>query len=147
MRIFLAFSDWLRVADQDLEQIRGSDVEDPGEDEAGVTDEAAFVRERAHQFVRCMNALVDSAPDILHVQYLFEPDGGAERRFWLGTLFTGTAIDFTQSASQRGKEVLFWVVANADVQGAAGTGGGVGFWGVVGGYSGRGPQLHEETAR
>ena len=108
---FLAFSDWLRVADQDLEQIRGSDVEDPGEDEAGVSDEAAFVRERAHQFVRCMNALVDSAPDILHVQYLFEPDGGAERRFWLGTLFTGTAIDFTQSASQRGKEVLFWVVA------------------------------------
>ena len=58
-----------------------------------------------------MNALVDSAPDILHAQYLFEPDGGAERRFWLGTLFTGTAIDFTQGASQRGKEVLFWVVA------------------------------------
>ena len=129
---FLAFSDWLRVADQDLEEVRASDSEDhPCEededaaaeatyggdgrddrsDEASVSEESAFVRERAHQFVRCMNALVDSAPDILHAQYLFEPDGGAERRFWLGTLFTGTAIDFTQGASQRGKEVLFWVVA------------------------------------
>ena len=116
---FLAFSDWLRVADQDLEEIRASDAEEGGageetdddDDDGGSDTSAAFVLERARQFVRCMNALADGAPDILHEQYLFEPDGGEERRFWLGTLFTGTSIDFTQSASKRGKEVLFWVVA------------------------------------
>ena len=120
---FLAFSDWLRVADQDLEEVRASDPGDLREgDEDGAEEgtyrddgrddtSAAFVRERAGQFVRCMNVLADCAPDILQEQYLFEPDGGAERRFWLGTLYTGTTIDFTQGASQRGKDVLFWVVA------------------------------------
>ena len=59
-----------------------------------------------------MNALVDAVPNILHPECTFNTPDGEEQRFWLGTFLTADrGIDFTQSASRRGQEVIFGAVA------------------------------------
>ena len=73
---------------------------------------AAHVGQRAYEFVNCLNTLVDVVPDILQSGYLYGDADGEGQRFWLGTLETAEGqIDFTQSASLRARDVIFWAIA------------------------------------
>ena len=74
--------------------------------------EAARLSKRAEEFVTCLNTLVERKPEILEPSCLFERDDQHPREFWLGTLVKAEGgIDFTQSASLRAKDVIFWAVA------------------------------------
>ena len=74
--------------------------------------EAARLGKRASEFVTCLNTLVERKPQILEPTCLFERDDQHPREFWLGTLVKAEGgIDFTQSASLRAKDVIFWAVA------------------------------------
>lgn len=136
---FLACRDWFMVDEAHLEDLEVSDAEDVFEegaeeddeygdqeveeadaaqgDDAGVDEGAdslaAHLRQRAQEFVHCLNIVVERAPNILQPDCFFDDDeetGG--RRFWLGTLVTAEGvIDFTQGASLRAREVIFWAVA------------------------------------
>ena len=140
---FLAFREWFMVDEAHLEDLEVSDVEDVFEagteeddeygdrqveegdaahgddvgDDAGVDEGAdslaAHLRQRAQEFVDCLNIVVEREPNILQPDCFFDDDdetGG--RRFWLGTLVTAEGvIDFTQGASLRAREVIFWAVA------------------------------------
>lgn len=137
---FLAFREWFMVDDAHLEELDATDSADafdeeeeeeygdehivdedlPEENGAGQeerTDETAnglilHVRQRAQEFVRCLNTLVDRVPDILEQDFFFGNEDEEEQRFWLGTLVAAEGtIDFTQAASLRGRDVLFWAVA------------------------------------
>ena len=140
---FLAFSEWIMVDDSHLDDLVEAGIdedafneeEDYG-DQAGEQSEAdgvgdsvadgngglagdavdvlaARVKQRAHEFVKCLNVLVDKAPHVLQAECLFEIGGSDEQqRFWLGTLVTAdNRLDFTQGASLRAKEIIFWAVA------------------------------------
>ncbi len=99
----------------------------------------------ADNFVCSMNALVDAVPNILRVDCDFETPGGDTRRFWLGTFLKAeSGIDFTQGASVRGAELLFWAAAVQAFGGIADPNVRVnfdGFWNTVshpaGGLAGR----------
>lgn len=136
---FHAFRDWIMVDDVHLDDLEVYDSEDVFEDEeedgesgdeqldaADLSDDetngkpvegtssglAGHVRKRAQEFVKCMNVLVDQAPDILRIDCLYEHADDEEARFWLGTLLTAEGgIDFTQGASLRARDVIFWAVA------------------------------------
>ena len=136
---FLAFREWVMVNDAHLDDLEpyddtdafsdnGADDEYADEaieaaetaDDSGATNDEAddtvgelarHVRQRAEEFVGCLNTLVNEAPELLQPDCFFEHDD-EDRRFWLGTLVAAEgAIDFTQSASLRGREVLYWIVA------------------------------------
>lgn len=138
---FHAFREWIMVDDVHLDDLEIHDSEDVFEYEAGdgesddeqldaddLSDEnhetngepaegtssglADHVRKRAQEFVNCMNILVDRVPDILQSNCRYEHAANEEPRFWLGTLLTAEgAIDFTQGASLRSRDVIFWAVA------------------------------------
>lgn len=133
---FLAFvqlrlvTDWhldeLAPDDVDFNELDEEDANDPGEPEVpeasvpvedGLTGESIDERTshlavRAKRFVTAMNALVDAVPNILDPECTFTTPDGDEQRFWLGTFLTADrGIDFTQGASRRGQEVIFWAVA------------------------------------
>lgn len=133
---FLAFREWIMVDDAHLDGLGSSNdladaFEEEGENEREVNglEEhigeqsmvgdaeratgrfAAHVRQRAQEFVGCLNRVVENVPGILQVDCLFDDDGEGQR-FWLGTLAAAEGvIDFTQGASLRGRDVIFWVVA------------------------------------
>ena len=133
---FLAFvqlrlvTDWhldeLAPEDVDFEDLEDGDpdeLEQPeapeegvlvGDDVAGdsIDERTSHLAVRAKRFVTAMNALVDAVPNILDPECTFTTPDGEEQRFWLGTFLTAErGIDFTQSASRRGQEVIFWAVA------------------------------------
>lgn len=138
---FLAFREWIMVDETHLDDLEdsdpadvfvddapesgehgeeASDVEDSDE-EADVTTEygdavakvlADHVRQRAEEYVRCMNNLVHRRPEIFQSDCVFPRDDEENQRFWLGTLETAEGvIDFTQGASLRARDVIFWAVA------------------------------------
>ena len=123
---FLAFNEWLAVRDEHLEGItheeendfieeeegeeEGVDVE--ADDDSEEHDVATVNLKRAEEFVKGMNALVTECGDILNPEFVYQTADGTEARFWLGTFLTvEKGIDFTQAASGRAKEVLFWAIA------------------------------------
>ena len=136
---FLAFREWIMVEDSHLDDLSSSGDEDAfsdgGESAGGEVGEgdvdvaadapnlnntatgapvslATRLQQRGQEFVRMMNRLVQTEPSILHVDYLFETSDGDRQRFWLGTLMAAEGnIDFTQGASVRAKEIIFWAVA------------------------------------
>ena len=137
---FLAFHEWIMVDEAHLDDLEDSDVADVFDDEApegGEHDEEAsdaedspddgadattghgdagpladHVRQRAEEYVRCLNNLVDRRPEILQSDCVFPRDDEENQRFWLGTLETAEGvIDFTQGASLRARDVIFWAVA------------------------------------
>lgn len=133
---FLAFvqlrliTDWhldeLAPDDVDFDELddgNGNELEEADAHEEGVPsgDSAAgnLIDERtshlvvrAERFVTAMNAVVDAVPNILDPECIFTTPDGEEQRFWLGTFLTADrGIDFTQGASRRGQEVIFWAVA------------------------------------
>lgn len=133
---FLAFgqlrpvTDWhldeLAPDDVDFGELDDGDANDPEEPEAreegvpvgdrvtgdSIDDRTLHLKVRAERFVTAMNALVDAVPNILDPECTFTTPDGEEQRFWLGTFLTADrGIDFTQSASRRGQEVIFWAVA------------------------------------
>ncbi len=133
---FLAFVQLRPVTDWDLDELAPDDVdanelddvdanelEEPAAREEGAPSgdgvagdlldgRASHLVVRAKRFVTAMNALVDAVPNILHPECTFTTPDGEEQRFWLGTFLTAyRGIDFTQSASRRGQEVIFWAVA------------------------------------
>ena len=127
---FLAFREWIMVDEAHLDDLKDSDVADVFNDEtseessdegadtttehgdAGSNALADHVRQRAEEFVRCLNNLVDRRPEILRSDCVFPRGDGENQRFWLGTLETAEGvIDFTQGASLRARDVIFWVVA------------------------------------
>ena len=138
---FLAFREWIRVQDADLYDLEPSEDtgpfdEDTDDEEDEVppdaTEEsdaeaphaeletegegaAAFATEihrRTGEFLSCLNAVVECEPDILQHDFVIERDDGSRQRFWAGTLsLPDETIDFTQGASNRAKEILFWIVA------------------------------------
>ena len=138
---FHAFREWIMVDDVHLDDLDAHDSEDVFEDEAedgesgdeqldaaGSSDEshatngepaegtssdlAGHVRKCAREFVNCMNVLVDRAPDVLRPNCRYRHAADGKQRFWLGTLLTAEGgIDFTQGASLRAGEVIFWAVA------------------------------------
>lgn len=63
--------------------------------------------------MRTTYAVVDRVPGFLEPDCFFVYEEEAEgQRFWLGTLVAAEGvIDFTQGASLRAKEALFWAVA------------------------------------
>ncbi len=76
------------------------------------TRRAELVKTRASEFVATMNALIDTAPTVLEVDHPFETEEGQQERFWLGTLRRPDEdIDFTQGASGRASELLFWAAS------------------------------------
>ena len=119
---FLAFREWIMVEDSHLDELSTSDddgvfdEEEEGGGDETVTDEpislAARLQRRGREFVRAMNQLVGKEPNILQLDFLFDTSDGGRQRFWLGTLMAAEGnIDFTQGASMRAKEVIFWAVA------------------------------------
>ena len=133
---FLAFvqlrlvTDWhldeLAPDDVDFSELDAGDANDPGEPEApeagvsvgdgatgdSIDERTSHLAVRAKRFVTAMNALVDAVPNILHPECTFTTPDGEEQRFWLGTFLSADrGIDFTQGASRRGQEVIFWAVA------------------------------------
>lgn len=128
---FLAFDELCAVKDWDLEELDDRseeewEDEDEYEEEEEVEDVvgetghgdeadgelAARITARSTQFVECMNVVVDAMPDILNPDYLFGETEEERERFWLGTLLKAEGgIDFTQGASRRAQEVLYWLVA------------------------------------
>ena len=106
----------------DLEDGDANELEKPEAPEAGVPvgdgltgdsidERTLHLKVRAERFVTAMNALVDAVPDILDPECTFTTRDGEEQRFWLGTFLTADrGIDFTQAASRRGQEVIFWAV-------------------------------------
>ena len=118
---FLAFREWIMVEDSHLGELRTSDEDDAFDDDGGDADEtvtvestslAARVQTRAREFVRAMNQLVEREPGVLQVDCLFDTNDGDRQRFWLGTLMAAEGnIDFTQGASMRAREIIFWAVA------------------------------------
>ena len=107
----------------DLEDGDANELEEPESPEAGVPvgdgltgdsidERTLHLKVRAERFVTAMNALVDALPNILDPECTFTTPDGEEQRFWLGTFLTADrGIDFTQGASRRGQEVIFWAVA------------------------------------
>lgn len=118
---FLAFREWIMVENSHLDELRTSDEDDAFDDDGGDADGtvtvestslAARVQARAREFVRAMNQLVEKEPGVLQVDCLFDTNDGDRQRFWLGTLMAAEGnIDFTQSASMRAREIIFWAVA------------------------------------
>ena len=138
---FLAFREWTMVDDAHIEDLEGSDYIDVFDDESDDDDhgndevdsnesasgnrgtaeameqpahavEAARLSNRADEFVTCLNTLVERKSEILQPNCLFERDDQHPRGFWLGTLVKAEGgIDFTQSASLRARDVVFWTVA------------------------------------
>ena len=134
---FLAFREWIMVDDahlddlgmfydddvfeedeepieqEELSEKRQRDVEDHGEGEDAATNGlASQAAQRAREYVECLNVLVEKVPEFLELECIFEPEDKDRQRFWLGSLLTAEgAIDFTQGASVRAKEILFWAVA------------------------------------
>ena len=118
---FLAFREWIMVEDSHLDELRTSDEDDAFDDDGGDADEtvtvestslAARIQMRAREFVRAMNQLVEKEPGVLQVDCLFDTNDGERQRFWLGTLMAAEGnIDFTQGASIRAREIIFWAVA------------------------------------
>lgn len=138
---FLAFHEWNMVDEAHLDDLEdfdaadvffddeapddgehdeeASDAEDSSDDGADATTEhgdagplADHVRQRAEEYVRCLNNLVDRRPEILRSDCVFPRDDEENQRFWLGTLETADGvIDFTQDASLRARDVIFWAVA------------------------------------
>ena len=96
---------------------RGASSQSSSVTQAAPADEAtsglaAHVRQRAYEFVNCLNTLVDVVPDILQSDYLYGDADREGQRLWLGTLETAEGqIDFTQSASLRARDVIFWAIA------------------------------------
>ena len=112
------FKDETEDSESDDEQFDAADVSDEDHETNGETTEgtssdlAGHVRKRAQEFVNCMNVLVDRVPDILQLDCLYEHATNEQQRFWLGTLLTAEGvIDFTQGASLRARDVIFWAVA------------------------------------
>ena len=100
--------------DVDFDDVDAADEEnsDSVDSDPATTEDVPETLVAADNFVRSMNALVDAIPDILRVDCDFETPGGDTRRFWLGTfLKPESGIDFTQGASVRGAELLFWAAA------------------------------------
>lgn len=139
---FLAFREWIMVDEAHLDDLEDSDAADVFDDEESEDDEhdedaseaddssdegadtvtehgdagpnglADHVRQRAEEYVRCLNNLVDRRPEILQSDCVFPRDDEENQRFWLGTLETAEGvIDFTQGASLRARDVIFWAVA------------------------------------
>ena len=133
---FLAFvqlrlvTDWhldeLAPDDVDFSELDAGDANDSAEPEAleadlpvgdgpagdSIDERTSHLAVRAKRFVTAMNALVDAVPNILHPECTFTTPDGEEQRFWLGTFLSADrGIDFTQAASRRGQEVIFWAVA------------------------------------
>ena len=100
--------------ESDSEVPRAESGADPADgDDGGVaTAFATEVQRRTQEFVTCLNAVVEREPDILQHDFVIERDDGSSQRFWAGTLITPQeTIDFTQGASNRAREILFWIVA------------------------------------
>ncbi len=133
---FLAFvqlrlvTDWhldeLAPDDVDFNELDEGDVNDLGEPEApevgvpvgdgltgdSIDERTSHLAVRAKRFVTAMNALLNAVPNILNPECTFTTPDGEEQRFWLGTFLTADrGIDFTQGASKRGQEVIFWAIA------------------------------------
>ena len=129
---FLAFEQCCKVKDWHLEELEDYEWDEETEDEATehvggggesgagqmvggsevIGGIAELVTVRAEQFVQCMNAVVEAVPEMLNPNCLFEGTEGEEERFWLGTLLKAEGgIDFTQGASNRAQEILYWAVA------------------------------------
>ena len=124
---FLAFRELLMVKDWDLEELDELAVDDAGQEggelEAGNVDEvdgedgqvgelAERVGARSQQFVDYLNAFVEKCPGILDPNCLWGETDGVLDRLWLGTLLKPDGgIDFTQGASTRALDILYWVVA------------------------------------
>jgi len=94
--------------EDDAEAEVGGDVQQarlPG----GMPSNGSHLLARAHEFVGAMNDLVAGCPELLSIdaeypEYILTP------YLWAGTLRKAEGgIDFTQTASQRAKEVLFLV--------------------------------------
>ena len=151
---FLAFNEFSKIKIEHLDEIlssNGVDVDfdvdfdevdaadednsDPIDSDPAPTEDVPETLVAADNFVRSMNALVDAVPDILHVDCDFETPGGDTRRFWLGTFLKAeSGIDFTQGASLRGAELLFWAAAVQTFGGVADPDNRVnfdGFWNTV----------------
>ena len=98
--------------DVDLDDVDAADEDSAERVEPATTEDLPEKLVAAENFVRSMNALVEAIPDILRVDCDFETPGGETRRFWLGTFLKPEGgIDFTQGASVRGAELLFWAAA------------------------------------
>ena len=137
---FLAFCEWTMVDDAHLDDLEVVDIVDVFDDEGDEGDrddedmvnadesdseapetiaeeptyavEAARLKKRAEEFVACLNNLVEKKPEVLDPNCPFDRDDDHPRGFWLGTLVKAEGgIDFTQSASARAREVIFWTVA------------------------------------
>ena len=127
---FLAFRDWTMVLDEHLEELvtvaeelnfgdepAVGTVPSPGpstngSDVGSANALAAQLSKRATEFVECLNRLVQFAPQFLDAEWRFESDRREDPLFWVGTLWTAEgAIDFTQGASSRAAEIIFWAVA------------------------------------
>ena len=86
--------------------------EQPTELTDPLDERSTYLARRARRYVQALNSLVDAVPEILDPECTFSAPGGREQRFWLGTFLTAErGIDFTQGASRRGKEIIFWAVA------------------------------------
>ena len=96
-----------------VEMAHGNDVDDDDGTDEGPASLASHLCQRAREFVECLNLVVERAPNILQPDCFFDHDDQAgAQRFWLGTLVAAEgAIDFTQGASLRAREILFWAVA------------------------------------
>jgi hypothetical protein len=59
-----------------------------------------------------MNRLLRRAPTILQPEYEFKRHDESSERFWLGSILKAEGgVDFTQGASVRAMELLFWAAA------------------------------------
>ena len=99
--------------DSDEDEETGSEIDDEEEAIDVFSHRATHVNNRSEQFTRHMNSLIAAIPEFLDVEFYFFEEGSEEReRFWLGTLWKREGgIDFTQGASTRATEILFWAVS------------------------------------
>ena len=127
---FLAFGQFRQIKDEHLDELaplvdvdfdgetEDEDMDgqgyrdDPVGDRSDRSDRSGDLTVSAKRFVNAMNNIVEAVPDFLRLGCVFETSEGHEQQFWLGTFLTkDRGIDFTQGASARGHEVLFWAVA------------------------------------
>lgn len=105
----------------DFDDFAESDGDGDASDADGVPDQiaeedssqvATQVEARARDYVAALNALISRWPEFLDVRVRIEHGGETSEQFWVGTLLKPEgSIDFTQAASGRAEDLLFWVAA------------------------------------
>lgn len=111
------------VNDQNREEISGLDelLDNDQEEESDNVEHVDIRDQRSGQLVESINELLSEEPGFLDRDHEFEsPETGETDRFWIGSFVQlEGGIDFTQSASSRGSDILtlcglFWILRHVE---------------------------------